>query len=61
MTIITYNVPLLNEEESPKTVFEDYIKAGAEGGSLWHWEGEVVPHDLVDSDVDDTGDSGDSY
>jgi hypothetical protein len=46
MTIMTYNVPTLyaEEEENPVEICQDYVRAGAENGTLWSWEGEVMQH-----------------
>ena len=44
MTIMTYNVPSLYVDEDPIEVCQEYVKTGAENGTLWTWEGEVMPH-----------------
>lgn len=44
MTIMTYNVPSLYADENPIEVCQDYVRAGAENGTLWTWEGEVIQH-----------------
>ncbi|KAF2253973.1 hypothetical protein BU26DRAFT_516226 [Trematosphaeria pertusa] len=43
MTIATYNVPLF-EEENPIEGCQEYVKTGAEHGTLWDWEGEIIQH-----------------
>ena len=44
MTIMTYNVPSLYPDEDPIQICQDYVRAGAENGTLWGWEGEVIQH-----------------
>lgn len=44
MTIMTYNVPRLYPDEDPIEICQDYVRAGAENGTLWGWEGEVIQH-----------------
>lgn len=49
MTIMTYDVPDVFEEDSAgndKTC-QEYVRAGAENGTLWQWEGEVISHPPV--------------
>jgi hypothetical protein len=44
MTIATYTIPLLFEGESPKEACQEYVRVGAENGTLWGWEGETIHH-----------------
>jgi hypothetical protein len=44
MTIMTYNVPILYSHEDPGEVCQAYVRSGAENGTLWDWEGEVMQH-----------------
>jgi hypothetical protein len=43
---MTYNVPMIFAGESADTVCCNYVRAGAENGTLWDWEGEVIQHPL---------------
>lgn len=47
MTIMTYDVPMVFEDDDHYEVCRDYVKAGAENGTLWEWEGEIIPHPPV--------------
>ena len=44
MTIMTYNVPMLYSDERPGEACQAYVRSGAENGTLWDWEGEVMQH-----------------
>lgn len=44
LTIMTYNVPMLYSDEVPNEACYSYVKSGAENGTLWDWEGEVMQH-----------------
>lgn len=44
MTIMRHNVPLLYDDEDLGEACRAYVKAGAENGTLWDWEGDIVPH-----------------
>jgi hypothetical protein len=44
MTIMTYNVPRLYPGEDADELCQEYVKAGAENGTLWDWEADVIPH-----------------
>lgn len=44
MTIMTYNVPMLYSDEDPGEACQAYVRSGAENGTLWDWEGEVMQH-----------------
>jgi hypothetical protein len=43
MTIMTYNIPLFMDDD-PIEVCQDYVRIGAEHGTLWDWEGEIIQH-----------------
>ncbi|KAJ4303108.1 hypothetical protein N0V90_001999 [Kalmusia sp. IMI 367209] len=43
MTIMTYSIPLFMDDD-PIEVCQDYVRIGAEHGTLWDWEGEVIQH-----------------
>lgn len=43
MTIMTYSIPLFMDDD-PIEVCQDYVRIGAEHGTLWGWEGEVIQH-----------------
>lgn len=43
MTIMTYSIPLFMDDD-PVDVCQDYVRIGAEHGTLWGWEGEVIQH-----------------
>lgn len=47
MTIMTYDVPMVFQSDSNRPFVTDYVRAGAENGTLWDWEGEIVPHPPV--------------
>ncbi|KAF2680714.1 hypothetical protein K458DRAFT_279906, partial [Lentithecium fluviatile CBS 122367] len=42
MTISTYTVPLLFENDCLVETCQDYVRIGAENGTLWGWEGEMI-------------------
>jgi hypothetical protein len=44
MTIATYTIPLLFEDDCPVETCQDYVRTGAETGMLWQWEGDVIQH-----------------
>ncbi|KAH7122638.1 hypothetical protein B0J11DRAFT_344941 [Dendryphion nanum] len=44
MTLMTYDVPTFFEEDSVTEVCQEFVKAGAENGTLWEWEGDIIPH-----------------
>ncbi|CAI6333438.1 unnamed protein product [Periconia digitata] len=44
MLIMTYNIPLLFEDDNPIEVCQVYVKTGAEYGTIWNWDGEVIQH-----------------
>ncbi|KAF2012631.1 hypothetical protein BU24DRAFT_425269 [Aaosphaeria arxii CBS 175.79] len=44
MTIMTYNIPSLYADEGPIEVCQDFVRAGAENGTLWGWDGEIIQH-----------------
>jgi hypothetical protein len=44
MSIMTYNVPSLYVDEDPIEICQEYVKTGAENGTLWSWEGEMIQH-----------------
>ncbi|KAF1967024.1 hypothetical protein BU23DRAFT_484864 [Bimuria novae-zelandiae CBS 107.79] len=43
MTIMTYSIPLFMDDDAEE-VCQDYVKIGAEHGTLRDWEGELIPH-----------------
>lgn len=43
MTIMTYSIPLLFDDDHIG-VCQDYVRIGAEYGTIWDWEGEIIPH-----------------
>ncbi|PVI07603.1 hypothetical protein DM02DRAFT_608694 [Periconia macrospinosa] len=43
MTIMTYSIPLLFDDDHI-AVCQDYVKIGAQYGTLWDWEGEIIQH-----------------
>lgn len=43
MTIMAYSIPLFMDDD-PIDVCQDYVRIGAEHGTLWGWEGEVIQH-----------------
>ncbi|KAF2637813.1 hypothetical protein P280DRAFT_471980 [Massarina eburnea CBS 473.64] len=43
MTISTYTIPLFMDDDAIE-VCQDYIRIGSEYGTLWDWEGEIIPH-----------------
>ncbi|KAF1957542.1 hypothetical protein CC80DRAFT_46837 [Byssothecium circinans] len=43
MTVFTYTIPLFMDDNTTE-VCQDYIRIGAEYGTLWDWEGEAIPH-----------------
>ncbi len=43
MTVMTYNIPMFMNDD-PRQVCRDYVRTGAEYGTLWDWEGEVIQH-----------------
>lgn len=43
MTIMTYSIPQFMDDD-PIEVCQDYVRIGAEYGTLWDWEGEVIQH-----------------
>ncbi|KAL1608387.1 hypothetical protein SLS60_003328 [Paraconiothyrium brasiliense] len=43
MTIMTYSIPLFMDDD-PIEVCQDYVRIGAEHGTLWNWEGEIIQH-----------------
>lgn len=45
MTIITYNVPMFMDDDRAE-ICQDYVRIGAEYGTLWDWEGEVIQHPI---------------
>lgn len=49
MTIMTYDVPDVFEEDPAGNdeTCQEYVRAGAENGTLWQWEGEVISHPPV--------------
>jgi len=44
MTIATYSIPIPFEGDCPVETCQDYVRIGAETGTLWDWEGEVIQH-----------------
>ena len=51
MTIMTYNVPCPFEEDDPVDICQDYVRIGAENGTVWDWEGEQIQHQPRVSDA----------
>lgn len=47
MTIMTYDVPMAFEDDDELEVCDYYVRVGAENGTLWDWEGEIIPHPPV--------------
>lgn len=51
MTIMTYDVPMLFENEykmgDAADIVEAYVRTGAENGTLWDWEGDIISHPPV--------------
>jgi hypothetical protein len=43
MTIMTYIIPSFMDDDAIG-VCQDYVRIGAEYGTLWDWEGEEIPH-----------------
>jgi len=43
MTVMTYTIPLFMDDD-PIEVCQDYVRIGAEHGTLWDWEGEIIQH-----------------
>lgn len=41
VNIVRYTVPLFNDDD-PIEVCQDYVRIGAEHGTLWDWEGETI-------------------
>ncbi|KAF9734040.1 hypothetical protein PMIN06_006289 [Paraphaeosphaeria minitans] len=43
MTVMTYSIPLFMDDD-PNEVCQDYVRIGAEHGTIWDWEGEIIQH-----------------
>ncbi|KAF2866642.1 hypothetical protein BDV95DRAFT_205267 [Massariosphaeria phaeospora] len=44
MTIMTYTIPRIFEDDSIREVCHGFIRTGAENGTLWDWTGELIQH-----------------
>ncbi|KAF2788006.1 hypothetical protein K505DRAFT_329264 [Melanomma pulvis-pyrius CBS 109.77] len=51
VTIMTYNVPCPFEEDDPIEICQEYVRIGAENGTIWEWEGEQIQHQPKISDI----------
>jgi hypothetical protein len=44
MTIMTYTIPLPFQDDNVVETCQEYVRIGAENGTLWDWEGEIIQH-----------------